>query len=103
MKKLNAKNKKLEKICINLNINGFFLKRDFFKRKNYQKKKKRKKKWPSKPSHRLVYLERAHSYPCFFKKNTILVDDISPTLIIFEKQIQMTHHLVSLYFGHYGG
>jgi hypothetical protein len=44
LKKLNAKNKKLEKICINLNINGFFLKRDFFKRQNYQKKKKEKEK-----------------------------------------------------------
>jgi len=75
----------------------------FLKGKITKKKKKRKKKWPSKPSHRLVYLERAHSYPCFFKKNTILVDDISPTLIFFEKKIQMTHHLVSLYFGHYGG
>jgi hypothetical protein len=44
LKKLNAKNKKLEKICINLNINGFFLKRDFFKRQNYQKKKRKGKR-----------------------------------------------------------
>jgi hypothetical protein len=67
LEKLNAKYKKLEKICINLNINGFFLSMIFLKGK-ITKKKKRKKKWPSKPSHRLVYLERAHSCPCFFKK-----------------------------------
>jgi hypothetical protein len=43
LKKLNAKNKKLEKICINLNINGFFLKRDFLKGKITKKKRKGKR------------------------------------------------------------